>query len=95
MRAQGMTIRAVAAALGVSHPTVLRDLRAHDQAEAGQVAAVRVIAAEPDRDVLWRPQDDKAFRPGDRGAPGHVAGEDEGQSERDAGYLRGTCVPSG
>jgi len=55
MRAQGMTIRAVAAALGVSHPTVLRDLRAHDQAEAGQVAAVRVIAAEPDRDVLWRP----------------------------------------
>lgn len=40
MRAQGMTVRAMADALGVSHPTILRDLRDHDQAEAEQVFAV-------------------------------------------------------
>ena len=40
-----MSLREVAAALGVSHPTVLRDLRAHDQAEAEQVLAV--LAGEP------------------------------------------------
>ena len=28
MRGQGMTVRAIAAVLGVSHPTILRDLRA-------------------------------------------------------------------
>ena len=47
MRAQHMTVRAIAAALGVSHPTVLRDLRDHDQAEAEQVLAV--LAGEPQR----------------------------------------------
>src|SRR5215472_8818410 len=39
MRSQGLTARATAAALGVSHPTILRDLRAHDQAEAELVLA--------------------------------------------------------
>jgi len=47
MRAQGMTARAIAAALGISHPTVLRDIRAHDQAEAEQVLAA--LAGEPQR----------------------------------------------
>ena len=47
MRAQGMTVRAIAAALGVSHPTILRDLRGHDRAEAEQVLAV--LAGEPQR----------------------------------------------
>ena len=47
MRGQGMTARAIAAVLGVSHPTVLRDLRAHDQAEAEQVLAV--LAGAPQR----------------------------------------------
>jgi transposase len=45
MRGHGMTVRAIAAVLGVSHPTVLRDLRAHDQTEAEQVLAV--LAGEP------------------------------------------------
>jgi IS30 family transposase len=47
MRAGGNTLREVAAALGVSHPTVLRDLRAHDQAEGEQVLAV--LAGAPQR----------------------------------------------
>jgi IS30 family transposase len=47
MRSQGMTVRAIAAALGVSHPTVLRDLCTHDQAEAEQVLAA--LAGEPQR----------------------------------------------
>ena len=47
MRTQGMTARATATALGVSHPTILRDLRAHDQAEAEQVLAA--LAGEPHR----------------------------------------------
>ena len=47
MRAQGMTVRAIADALGVSHPTILRDLRDHDQAEAEQVLAV--LAGAPQR----------------------------------------------
>jgi len=45
MRAQHMTVRDIAAVLGVSHPTILRDLRAHDQTEAEQVLAV--LAGEP------------------------------------------------
>jgi IS30 family transposase len=47
MRAQQMTVRDIAAVLGVSHPTILRDLRAHDQAEAEQVLAV--LAGAPQR----------------------------------------------
>jgi len=47
MRAQHMTVRDIAAVLGVSHPTVLRDLRDHDQAEAEQVLAV--LAGAPQR----------------------------------------------
>lgn len=47
MRGQGMTVRAIADALGVSHVTVIRDLRDHDQAEAEQVLAV--LAGEPQR----------------------------------------------
>jgi IS30 family transposase len=47
MRAQHMTVRDIAAGLGVSHPTVLRDLRAHDRAEAEQVLAA--LAGEPQR----------------------------------------------
>jgi IS30 family transposase len=47
MRSQGMTVRAIASALGVSHVTVIRDLRDHDQAEAEQVLAV--LAGEPPR----------------------------------------------
>ena len=47
MSAQHMTVRDIAAVLGVSHPTVLRDLRAHDQAEAEQVLAA--LAGEPQR----------------------------------------------
>ncbi len=47
MRAQHMTVRDIAAVLGVSHPTILRDLRVHDQAEAEQVLAV--LAGEPQR----------------------------------------------
>lgn len=47
MRGQGMTPRAIAAVLGVSHPTVLRDLRAHDQAERELVLAV--LAGAPQR----------------------------------------------
>ena len=42
-----MTIRAIADALGVSHPTVLRDLRGHDQAEAELVLAA--LAGAPKR----------------------------------------------
>jgi|SRR5580704_13773479 IS30 family transposase len=45
MRGEGMAVRAIAAALGISHPTVLRDLRAHDQAEAELVLAA--LAGEP------------------------------------------------
>ena len=37
----------IAAALGVSHPTILRDLRDHDEAEAEQVLAA--LAGEPQR----------------------------------------------
>jgi IS30 family transposase len=40
-----MTVRAIAGVLGVSHVTVIRDLRAHDQAEAEQVLAA--LAGEP------------------------------------------------
>lgn len=40
MRADGVSVRAIAAELGVSHPTVLRDLRALDEAEAEQILAV-------------------------------------------------------
>ncbi len=47
MRGQGMTARAIATVLGVSHPTVLRDLRAHDQAERELVLAV--LAGAPQR----------------------------------------------
>ena len=47
MRGQGMTARAIATVLGVSHPTVLRDLRAHDQAESELVLAA--LAGEPQR----------------------------------------------
>ena len=47
MRAQHMTVRDIAAVLGVSHPTVVRDLRAHDEAEAEQVLAA--LAGEPQR----------------------------------------------
>jgi IS30 family transposase len=47
MRSEGMTLREVAATLGVSHPTVLRDVRAHDQAEAELVLAV--LAGKPRR----------------------------------------------
>jgi IS30 family transposase len=39
MRSQGMTVRATATAVGISHATVLRDLRAHDQVEAELVLA--------------------------------------------------------
>jgi len=47
MRSQGMTVRAIAGALGVSHPTILRDLRDHDEAEAELVLAV--LAGAPQR----------------------------------------------
>jgi IS30 family transposase len=39
LRNQGVTVRGIAVALGVSHPTIVRDLRAHDQAEAELVLA--------------------------------------------------------
>ena len=42
-----MTVRDIAAVLGVSHPTVVRDLRAHDEAEAERVLAV--LAGTPQR----------------------------------------------
>jgi IS30 family transposase len=42
-----MTVRAIAGALGVSHVTVIRDLRAHDQAEAELVLAA--LAGAPQR----------------------------------------------
>jgi IS30 family transposase len=45
MRGEGMAVRAIAAALGISHPTVLRDFRVHDQAEAELVLAA--LAGEP------------------------------------------------
>ena len=45
MRAQHMTVRGIAAVLGVSHPTILRDLRDHDQAEAELVLAA--LAGKP------------------------------------------------
>jgi IS30 family transposase len=47
MRGQGVTVRAIAAALGVSHATIVRDLRDHDQAEAEQVIAA--LAGAPQR----------------------------------------------
>ena len=47
MRSQGMTVRAIADALGVSHVTVIRDVRAHDQAEGELVLAA--LAGEPQR----------------------------------------------
>ena len=47
MRAQGMTVRAIADTLGVSHVTVIRDLRDHNQVEAEQVFAV--LAGAPQR----------------------------------------------
>ena len=40
-----------------------------------QVAAARVIAAEPDTDLPRRSPAGKVFRRGDRDAPGHVAGK--------------------
>jgi IS30 family transposase len=45
MRGEGTAVRAIAAALGISHPTVLRDIRIHDQAEAELVLAA--LAGEP------------------------------------------------
>ena len=54
MRAQGMAVRAIADALGVSHPTILRDLRDHDQAEAEQVLAA--LAGEPQRPKARPPE---------------------------------------
>ena len=54
MRAQGMTVRGIADALGVSHPTILRDLRDHDQAEAEQVLAA--LAGEPQRPKARPPE---------------------------------------
>ena len=47
MRGQGMTVRAIAGALGVSHATIIRDVRAHDQAEAELVLAA--LAGNPQR----------------------------------------------
>ena len=47
MRAQQMTVRAIADEFGVSHGTILRDLRAHDQAEAELVLAA--LAGAPQR----------------------------------------------
>ena len=49
-----MTVRAIAGALGVSHVTVIRDLRAHDQAEAELVLAA--LAGQPQRPVRPPPQ---------------------------------------
>ena len=49
-----MTVRDIAAVLGVSHPTILRDLRDHDQAEAEQVLAV--LAGAPQRPGNHRPR---------------------------------------
>jgi len=60
MRSQGMTVRAIASALGVSHPTVVRDLCTHDQAEAEQVLAV--LAGEPQRPGKPPPQLDTGQR---------------------------------
>ena len=54
MRSQGMTVRAIAAALGVSHPTVVRDLCTHGQAEAEQVLAA--LAGEPQRPKARPPE---------------------------------------
>jgi IS30 family transposase len=54
MRAEGMAVRAIASVLGVSHPTVLRDIRAHDRAEAEQVLAV--LAGEPQRPTARPPE---------------------------------------
>ena len=54
MRAQHMTVRDIAAVLGVSHPTVLRDLCAHDQAEAEQVLAA--LAGELQRPKARPPE---------------------------------------
>ncbi len=54
MRSQGMTVRAIASALGVSHPTVVRDLCTHDQAEAEQVLAA--LAGEPQRPKARPPE---------------------------------------
>ena len=47
MRSQSMTVRSIADALGVSHVTVIRDLRDHHQAEAERV--LTVLAGEPRR----------------------------------------------
>jgi IS30 family transposase len=47
MRSQGMTVRAIAGAFGVSHVTILRDLRDHDEAEAERVLAA--LAGAPQR----------------------------------------------
>jgi IS30 family transposase len=54
MRAQQMTVRVIADALGVSHVTVIRDLRAHDRAEAELVLAA--LAGEPQRPGKPPPQ---------------------------------------
>jgi IS30 family transposase len=54
MRSQDMTVRAIASALGVSHPTVVRDLCTHDQAEAEQVLAA--LAGEPQRPKARPPE---------------------------------------
>jgi len=55
-----MTVRDIAAVLGVSHPTILRDLRADAQAEAEQVLAV--LAGEPQRPGKPPPQLDTGQR---------------------------------
>ena len=49
-------------------------------------AGQRLAAVQPSR---------KVFRRGDRDAPGHVAGKTRAWDDRDAGYVRGTSVPSG
>jgi IS30 family transposase len=54
LRGEGTAVRAIAAALGISHPTVLRDLRIHDQAEAELVLAA--LAGEPQHPEKLPPQ---------------------------------------
>jgi IS30 family transposase len=54
MHAEQMTVRAIAGELGVSHVTVIRDLRAHDQTEAELVLAA--LAGEPQRPKTRPPE---------------------------------------
>jgi DNA-binding CsgD family transcriptional regulator len=48
LRGQGLTTRQIAARLGVSQPTVVRDLRAHRAAEAEAILAVLAGQPEPE-----------------------------------------------